>query len=329
MKGISTAVIAAALLAIAPAAGAHDQKVDGVRAQLRHGTLEVRGGDQANVVVLRTRAGDPSVIEVDAGGDGSADFAFARKTVGAIDVRMGDGDDVVRVDDTNGAVDANVPTTIAGGDGNDTLTGGQGDETFRGGDGNDLVRGGRGADTAILGEGDDVFRWDPGEGSDVIEGQSGSDTMLFNGAAAAEQVDIQANGRRAIFFRQPGNVTMDMAGVESVDFNALGGVDSIRVGDLSGTDVTRTNLDLAAAIGGSATDLVADRITVNGTDGDDNIAVTGNGSGADVSGLASTVSVTHADPFDGLALDTRAGSDNVAVAGVAGLIQLFVDGVPS
>jgi hypothetical protein len=42
----------------------------------------------------------------------------------------------------------------------------------------------------------DSFRWDPGDGSDVIEGQRGHDTMLFNGAAANEDITMTANGER-------------------------------------------------------------------------------------------------------------------------------------
>jgi hypothetical protein len=312
MNTTPTAIVAAALLALAPAASAHDQKVDGVRAEIRHGTLQVKGGDQ-----------------VDVGDDGSPDFAFARSDVEAINVQMGDGNDVVRVDDSNGAVDAGIPTTIAGGDGDDRLTGGQGNETFRGGDGNDTVAGGRGADTAILGGGDDSFRWDPGDGSDVIEGQGGTDTMVFNGAAGGETVNMSADNGRLIFFRQPVNITMNTDGVEVVDFNALGGTDNVTVGDLSGTDVRQTNVDLAAALGGSAADGVLDTVTVNGTDGDNNVAIDENGSGADVTGLTSAVSVTHADSRDVLAVNTLAGTDHVAVGGVAGLIQLLVDGVPS
>ena len=40
---------------------------------------------------------------------------------------------------------------------------------------------------------------------------------------------------------------MDLNGVESVNFTALGGADTITVNDLTGTDVTEVNLDLAAS----------------------------------------------------------------------------------
>jgi hypothetical protein len=329
MKGTHTAVLSALVLAAVPAGAAQAHGADGVHASIDHGVLQVRGDDRANVVALRLKAGDAATIQVDVGNDGSADYSFARSQVDAIDVRMGDGNDVARIDDTNGSFTNTIPTTLSGGDGNDTLIGGLGAETFRGGDGNDTVIGGKGADTAYLGDGNDSFRWEPGDGSDVIEGQDGTDTMVFDGAAGADTVNMSANGHRLTFFRQPGNVTMDTNGVEVVDFNALGGPDQVTIGDLSGTDVTQTNVDLASTLGGSASDGQLDTITADATNGDDHVAVNGNGSGADVTGLPGTVSVTHADPTDVLSLNTLAGNDNVAVSGVSGLIHLLVDGVPS
>ena len=325
------ALLAVAALAVPAGSNASNKSVDGVRADIKRGTLKVKSGDQDNAVAIRLKAGDPTRVQVDAGDDGTDDFSFARSDVVAINVRTGDGDDSVRIDDANGAFTNSIPTTIAGGDGNDTLEGGQvqvaaENETYKGGDGDDLVDGGKGNDTADLGDGNDTFRWDNGEGSDVIEGKDGSDTMVFNGAAIAENVTMTANGGRLTFFRVQGNVTMDTDGVEIVEDNTLGGADSVTVNDLTGTDVTETNLDLAGTLGGSAADGTVDNVVVNATNGDDDISVIGNGSGADVTGLATTVSVTHADPTDTLSVNTLAGADSVLVNGVAGVIQVLVDG---
>ena len=161
----------------------------------------------------------------------------------------------------------------------------------------------------------------------MIDGQNGSDTMLFNGAAADENVTLTANGGRLTFFRDVGKVTMDTDDVETVDFNALGGKDNVTVNDLTGTDVTQTNIDLAGTIGGSAGDGAVDNVVVNGTDGDDTINIDGSGSGVDVTGLATAVSVKHAEPTDSLSVNTFAGKNSVIVNGVAGLLQLKVDGV--
>ena len=119
---------------------------------------------------------------------------------------------------------------------------------------------------------------------------------------------------------------MDTDGVEIVDFNALGGADTVTVNDLTGTDVTQTNLDLAGTLGGSAGDGAVDDVIVNATNGDDTINIDGNGSGADVTGLATAVSVTHAEPTDRLSVNTLAGTDHVLANGVAGVLQVLVDG---
>jgi RTX calcium-binding nonapeptide repeat (4 copies) len=333
---IATATVAAfavAALVVPAGASAKSHKVDGVRAQVERGTLEVQGGDRDDAVALRLKAGDPNTVQVDIADDGSADFSVARGDLSAIRVKMGDGNDSARIDDANGAFTDAIPTTMAGGDGNDSLQGGQvqvaaENEKFNGGDGNDFVDGGKGNDTAYLGDGNDTFRWDNGEGSDVIEGQDGTDTMVFNGAATAETVTMTANRGRLSFFRVQGNVTMDTDGVEIVDDNALGGTDRVTVNDLTGTDVNQTNLDLAGTLGGSAGDGATDDVVVNGTDGDDTINITGNGSGADVTGLATAVSIKHAEPTDRLSVNTLAGADSVSASGVAGVLQVLVDGAP-
>ena len=49
------------------------------------------------------------------------------------------------------------------------------------------------------------------------------------------------------FTRDVANITMDLNDVETIDFNARGGADTITVNDLAGTDVTEVNLDLAAS----------------------------------------------------------------------------------
>jgi Ca2+-binding RTX toxin-like protein len=330
---VIAAVVALALaaLAVASHSSAKSSKVDGVRAAVKHHTLSVKGSSHGDTIALRLKAGDPSRIQVDVGDNGSADFSFARGDVSTIKVKGGNRNDSIRVDDANGAFTDSIPTTISGGGGNDSLEGGQlqvaaENETYKGGDGNDLVDGGKGNDTAYLGDGADTFRWDNGEGSDVIEGQDGTDTMVFNGAAVAEQATLTANGGRLTFFRVQGNVTMDTDGVEIVDDNAVGGADSVTVNDLTGTDVTQTNIDLAGAFGGTAADGALDSVVVNGTNGDDNIAITGNGSGADLTGLATAVSVRHADTTDTLSVNTLAGTDDVITTGVAGVLQVLVDG---
>jgi Ca2+-binding RTX toxin-like protein len=297
--------------------------------KLKQGLLTVKGTKKSDKIALRLQAGDSGILQVDVGDDGSADFYFERSKIAKIAVRADAGNDLVRIDESNGAFTDSIPTTIDGGDGNDTIAGGKGIETLLGGRGNDSIDGNGGNDLALLGAGNDTFIWDPGDGSDTVEGQNGADTMLFNGAGVAEQVDLSANGNRLRFFRVQANITMDTAGIETVDFNALGGADLVTVNDLTGTDVKRVNVDLAGTLGGVAGDGQADRVVVNATNGNDTIDVSGDAQAVKVNGLAPTTDVLHSEAAnDRLEVNTLAGTDTVASKGLAaGAIKLFADGV--
>jgi Ca2+-binding RTX toxin-like protein len=220
-----------------------------------------------------------------------------------------------------------VKLTIDAGAGNDTVFGSRGADMLLGGDGNDVVTGRQGDDVAFLGAGDDTFVWNPGDGSDTVEGQAGNDTLLFNGANVAENIDISANGSRARFFRDVATVTMDLNGVETIRFNALGGPDTITVGDLTGTGVGQISLDLAAG-GTTAGDGAADQVTVNGTAGNDNIMVSGNAGTVTVSGLPAQVTIAHAEGAnDRLTVNGGAGDDTINASGLAaGQIGLTLNG---
>ena len=314
----TVAVVAVAALVAPAVSSASNQKVDGVRAKLKHGTLEVKGSRGTDAVALRLKAGDPNRVEVDVGNDDSADFAVPRQAVKRIAVEARAGDDLVRIDDANGIFTDTIPTTLDGEGGNDTLAGGFGAERLLGDDGNDSADGNGGDDVAFLGAGDDSFVWDPGDGSDIVEGQAGTDTMLFNGANGGEQVDLSANGHRLRFFRTQGNITMDTAGVEAVDFNALGGADTVTVNDLTATDVTIVNSDLAATLGGNAGDGQVDRVVVNATNGNDAVEAASRGTSVAVTGLAATVNIKNADPAsDALSINGRDGDDVLDAAQLA------------
>ena len=101
--------------------------------------------------------------------------------------------------------------------------------------------------------------------------------MQFNGANVNEKIDLSANGSRLRLTRDVGNVTMDVNGVEQVNVAALGGADTITVNDLSGTDVTGVNLDLAGTPGSGTGDGQADTVIVNGTNGADAVQIAGSG----------------------------------------------------
>jgi Ca2+-binding RTX toxin-like protein len=297
-----------------------------VKAKVKDGTLTVTGTNEDDALTLRLRAGDPTTLEVDAGDHASHGLAFDRSRFERIVVDAGGGDDGVRIDESNGAFTDTEATTLDGGSGNDTLVGGSFSETLVGGAGGDFVNGGRGADTAILGAGDDTFVWNPGDGSDIVEGQDGRDTMIFNGANANEKIDLSANGPRLRLFRDVANITMDTNGVETVDVNTLGGADQLTVHDLTGTDVSNVNTNLAAT--GGAGDGQPDQVTVEGTSGNDAISVVGSAGSATVKGLAEFVAITGAEaPGDTLAIHALDGDDAVEASRLAAdAIGLSIDG---
>ena len=289
-------------------------------ATVAHGVLAVEGTEAADTLAVRLQAGKPSVLQVDVGDNGSADASYERASITQITVDARAGDDVVRIDERNGAFNTTVPTTIDGGAGNDVIAGGSGAETLRGGDGNDSLDGNGGSDTAFLGAGDDTFVWDPGDGSDTVEGQDGADTMVFNGADAAERIALSANGNRLRLGSDVGNITMDTAGIERIDVNALGGADVVSVNDLSGSGVSNVNVDASNGDGQS------DQVVVGGTNVADAINVEGDASSLAVSGLTARVAIQHQEPSDQLTVDGIGGNDAISAAALVAPITLTLDG---
>ena len=188
--------------------------------------------------------------------------------------------------------------------------------------------GARGNDTLLGGTGNDTFVWNPGDGSDIIEGQSGADTLQFNGANIAEKIDITANGSRVRFARDIAGIVMDVNGVETINFTALGSADNITVGDLQGTNATKVNIDLSAVPGtGIGRYGAVDHVTATGTAGNDLIQVVASGSSATVLGLAAQTIVSGAESTDVLTVSGGAGNDTINASAVqAGSMSIVLDG---
>ncbi len=274
-------------------------------ASVANDTLTIIGTNDSDRVALRLEAGAPGVLQIDFGDDGLAEHSFDRSTFSRIEVFLRAGADQFRIDQVNG-IFADEAVTIDGGSGDDAV------------DGN------RGNDTGLLGPGQDSFRWDPGDGSDVVEGQSGTDSLDFNGAGVAENMSLSANGERTLFLRDVANIRMDMDDVERLDLTALGGVDSVTIDDMSGTDFRRADVDLSGPAGGG--DGQADTVTVNGTARADNIGVTAEGTRVDVKRLQTDVRITGSETIDLLQVKALDGDDDVDVDGnVFALIAVAVD----
>ena len=210
-----------------------------------NGVLQVFGtGNDNDVIIGRDAAGAILV-------DGTAlHLHDGSPTVGntqLIEVFGRNGNDVITLDETNGALPA---AFLFGGSGNDTLTGGSGadqlfgqtgddilngrggDDALFGGDGNDLLVGGSGTDQLFGESGDDRIVWNPGDGSDVVDGGDGVDTLEVNGGNGAENFIVAANaGQVQVARTVPAPFTVDTTGVEEIVINAAGGDDTIAAGN--------------------------------------------------------------------------------------------------
>jgi Ca2+-binding RTX toxin-like protein len=220
-----------------------------------------------------------------------------------------------------------IPLTVDGGTGNDFLRGSDGNDVLIGGLGDDDVDGGRGADTEILGAGEDTALWVPGEGSDIIDGGRGPDSLVFIGSAGNEAFTLAPDGAAAVLNRDVGGIHMHMNRVEDVELQALGGNDTIAVGDLSRTSLRLADLRLSGSGGADGTaDGVLDTVAVQGTDGADHITVGATGSTADITGLSTETRISGADTPDQLHISTGAGDDSVDVgSAAAALLQISTD----
>jgi Ca2+-binding RTX toxin-like protein len=145
---------------------------------------------------------------------------------------------------------------------------------------------------------------------------AGTDTLLFNGANIGETVTISANGSRALLTRDVGAIAMDMNGVETIHFNALGGADTITVTDMSGTDVRLVDIDLAGIIGDTAGDNQPDTIVINGIGGDDVIQLSLQNGALVVTGLATQIVIEHFDANDTIRIVGLGGDDVIEASGV-------------
>ena len=265
------------------------------------------------------------------GGAGN-DIYFVDNAGDVVAESAGQGNDAVFAS-INYGLTANVETLVLQGGadlqgfGNglaNSIFGNTGNNLIDGEDGNDIVIGGRGDDVALLGAGDDTFVWNPGDGNDTVEGQAGADTLIFNGANVNENINISANGGRATFTRDVANVTMDLDGTETIDFHALGGADTITVNDMSGTDVSKVRIDLAAAGGGG--DGQVDTIVINATNGNDAVTISSNNGVVTVSGLAAEVTISGFEATDRIVINSLSGDDVVDGSGLGTAMEFSADG---
>jgi Ca2+-binding RTX toxin-like protein len=281
-------------------------------------TVEVNGGNAAEVFTTTANGTRVRFDRLD-----PAPFAIDIGTSENLVLNANGGDDSFSA---TGDLASLIKITVDGGAGNDTLLGSNGIDLLLGGDGNDFIDGQQGADTAFMGAGNDTFQWDPGDGSDTVEGGDGTDSMLFNGSNGDEVFEALANGERVRFTRSLGTIVMDLNDVETINLNALGGADKLTVNDMTGTDLTQLNVNLAAVGGGG--DAQPDTVIVNGTNGNDIIDLFGSGTSVAVYGLPTLIVVNGSEGAnDSLVIKGLGGNDGItATTLVADITKLTLDG---
>jgi hypothetical protein len=210
--------------------------------------------------------------------------------------------------------------TLDGGDGDDTLSGSNRDDLLIGGDGFDDVNGRKGDDVARLGASFDRFTWAPGDGNDSVDGGGSQDSIFVTGSGDAETFGIAPFRRGVRFTRDVDSTALDLDRVEEIDTIALGGADTFKVGDLSGTGVDLVDISLAPSFGTADGDKAADRIEATGAKP---ATVTGQTvvSGAvTVAGLAARLQISHSDGLlDTLAIDAPAVDTSGLQPGTIGI----------
>lgn len=256
------------------------------------GILSVLGDAQNNTIIVSRDAGGHILVN---GGNvaiqgGTA--TVANTTLIKMDGQ--DGNDILSLDETNGALPV---ANIMGGNGNDILTGGSandllfgqdgndtlfgkgGNDQLFGGAGNDTLTGGTGTDSVFGEAGNDRMIWNPGDGSDVNEGGDGSDTVEVNGGNASENFTVTPNGTRVRFDRvDPAPFSLDIGTTENLVLNANGGDDVITASNGLASLISLT-LD-----GGEGND------TITGGDGNDRL-LGGDGNDLIVGGRGSDVAL--------------------------------------
>jgi hypothetical protein len=150
------------------------------------GALNITGtaGDDT-IIVSRAPLRDTLSVSINGRLNGVEEFGLKSINVSGLG-----GNDTLLIDETNGVID--LPTNLAGGNGNDTLGGGSGADLLQGGRGNDLIRGGAGGDVLEGYYGNDTLYG--GAGKDNVYGGAGADT-IFTGGERREVVLSDADDK--------------------------------------------------------------------------------------------------------------------------------------
>jgi Ca2+-binding RTX toxin-like protein len=306
--------------------------------------FEARGG--SDLIVVSTLAGT-GVQQLTLDLEGTANTNTPDGQPDSMIVFGGTGDDQITIAGTGntlsitgagptiyirnpeGALDS---LSVYGIDGHDqinaqNLTAGLVKLTIEGGPGHDTITGSRGSDALAGGEGDDTFVWTLGLPADLIGGEAGNDTLQVLGSGLAENVTVSAGALEAHILNGADGVTFAVD-VEEVLLQPRSGADQITVNTLAGAALQKVTLDLRPSTTVPTGDGHPDAIVVNGTQGADNINISGAAGGLTLSGLAPTVVIKGSDyARDTLTVNSGFEADVLNASGLgADVIRLVVRG---
>jgi hypothetical protein len=347
------AVVPAGLVGLAtPATAATAQT-----ASLHHGMLRVTGTpdvDLIGVVVV------PPEVAVDFGLDGTVERRFALSRVTSIRIRTYGDNDAIHLTGTG-----EVPLSIATGQGSDFVSargrggvdggsdaittvrtqGGKDDvvsvtpghiviDTGGGPDSVEAGTAGVGTENVTLGGGDDSFSsamdTSLGAREDVVDAGPGHNTMFLEGTTANESLALSAQYVH-LLIAHDGGATINSLGFEQLFYDSNGGRhpggrgDTVTVGDLTGAGLVNFTPNFSANIEQTQPNDNTDRLTVTGTNGVDNISVSGVERNISVDGLATQITPIWLTTPDALVIDTLRGKDQVDTSGLEdGLVQVRI-----
>ncbi len=201
--------------------------------------LRVTGDGEANVVAVGKSAAGQLVVN-----GGAVPIAGGTATVAntaTIVVTTGAGDDVVRIDEANGAMPKSTMFLGSGddhgtgGSGGDLLSGDQGVDVLEGrlgvdnvfgGSERDFLRGDDGADVVVGGTGDDQMTWTSGDDADTLSGGPGVDLATVEGSTSSEIYTLAPDSTTGLLEVTDfsGNVVVDS---ETLDVSGNGGSDTV------------------------------------------------------------------------------------------------------
>jgi Ca2+-binding RTX toxin-like protein len=237
---------------------------------IRDGIVE---GTAAGDLIDTTYAGDPDGDFID-----NSDALLPGAAPNDDVVLAGGGNDTVLAGLGDDSITAAAGDDVVyGGDGNDSATGDTGRDQLFGGAGDDNMSGGTDADTLFGGAGDDSLLG--GLGADVVDGGAGSDTLdggdgddvLIGGDGA----DLAIGGLGGDFIDTRGTTSSPdrtFPGLYVADGDVLDDRDTVNGGDGNDTILTGDDRDVIVAGGGAdSVDAGDDDDSVQGNDGNDTL----------------------------------------------------------